>query len=43
MAKLKVQFKEEIAPRLMADLGLQNPMEIPKSPRSLLIWVWVKR
>lgn len=30
MAKLKVQFKEEIAPRLMADLGLQNPMEIPK-------------
>ncbi|HRH77519.1 MAG TPA: 50S ribosomal protein L5 [Cellvibrionaceae bacterium] len=30
MAKLKVQFKEEIAPRLMAELGLQNPMEIPK-------------
>lgn len=30
MAKLKVQFKEEIAPRLMAELGLANPMEIPK-------------
>lgn len=30
MAKLKVQFKEEIAPRLMAELGLSNPMEIPK-------------
>jgi len=30
MAKLKVQFKEEIAPRLMAELGLKNPMEIPK-------------
>lgn len=30
MAKLKVQFKEEIASRLMADLGLANPMQIPK-------------
>lgn len=30
MAKFKVQFKEEIAPRLMAELGLSNPMEIPK-------------
>ena len=30
MAKLKVQFKEEIASRLMAELGLANPMQIPK-------------
>jgi large subunit ribosomal protein L5 len=30
MAKLKVQFKEEIAPRLMTELGLSNPMQIPK-------------
>jgi large subunit ribosomal protein L5 len=30
MAKLKEQYIKEIAPRLLAELGLANPMEVPK-------------
>lgn len=30
MAKLKEQFNTELAQRLMSELGLKNPMEIPK-------------
>lgn len=30
MAKLKEQYKNEIAQRLMAELGLENAMQIPK-------------
>jgi len=30
MAKLKEQFNAELAQRLMSELGLENPMQIPK-------------
>jgi len=28
--RLKVKYREEIAPRLMEELGLENPMQIPR-------------
>ncbi len=30
MARLKTEFKERVAPSLMADLNLKNPMQVPQ-------------